>query len=174
MLFSHQRLLTAGEIPSWKEPTVNGTDVTISLTRMEPQPCAVVWAVWMDLIYPRRSWNTAPGDNPELTSHITSLIHPHFTTVSGGPRALEKVQSKSKSNLEHPYTSRSGQRQTHNPLENLPIFSRPFLLLTPEFLLPLRETFHCLALYHMLYFQTDRPQKQTHVGYVQPKPFTGP
>lgn len=33
------------EIPSWKEPAVNGTDVAISLTRMEPQPCAVVCAV---------------------------------------------------------------------------------------------------------------------------------
>lgn len=90
---------------------MNGTDVGISLARMEPQPCAVICAVWMDLIYPRMSPNTALGDNPELTSPINSVILPYFTTLSLHSLligALEKVQGKSKSNLEHQYTSRSG------------------------------------------------------------------
>lgn len=52
-------------------------------------PRAAVWAVCMDLAYPRTPWKAAPSDGRELASPL-NLIHPQVRTVSRGTRASQE------------------------------------------------------------------------------------
>lgn len=146
--FSHIRVyLQQGRFHHRNSPQWNGIDANVSLTRMR---CALSW-VWMDLIYPSMSLNAAPSDRAELNSHLKSVIHPHFTTVSGGAQAWEKAQGKSKSNLgKTDITSPGGWRQTRRSSRKSTHSSNHILLPVPEFLLHLETAFPCLVLHHML------------------------